>query len=262
MAEVHEQWTTEIGPHFIMEERELLPLGDCGAQELRAHGQRIRSDHAQLRQMLETLSASELSLQAGPFGQALEDHVRFEERVWFPALEAALDPTTLETLAWRLQHDPDSIITSFERDDDQVWVAMLDCGHSQHIRHAPPFQLAAWVNDPDERAAHLSERLRCPLCRMPRLPTCATSYKQTPEYDDTTLPAGLLRSHQLRAGTWGEIVVLEGRVHYVLEDEGDLTLVLRPGVLGIVAPERPHHIELQPDARVFVRFCRCPEPGA
>jgi tellurite resistance-related uncharacterized protein len=62
----------------------------------------------------------------------------------------------------------------------------------------------------------------------------------------------------LRAGAWGEIDVLEGRVRYVLEDEGELTFVLRPGVVGIVAPERPHHIELDPGARLRIRFCRCP----
>ncbi|PRQ07571.1 DUF3565 domain-containing protein [Enhygromyxa salina] len=257
VAEIRTQWTAEIAPHFTAEERELLPLSDCGDQQLRAHAQRIRSDHAQLRQLLDTLAPSNLADQAPELGQLLAAHVRFEERTWFPALEAALDPSTLEALSHRLQPIPESQITGFHRDDEDIWVAELDCGHAQHIRHAPPFSLAAWVNEPAERAAHLGTRLRCQLCRMPRRPPCATMYKQTPEYDETTIPAGLLRSHRLRGGAWGEIEVIAGTVEYVLEDEDNLTFALRPGVLGIVAPERPHHIALGPSARVRVRFCRC-----
>ncbi|PRQ04271.1 hypothetical protein ENSA5_09200 [Enhygromyxa salina] len=157
------------------------------------------------------------------------------------------------------QSAPESRITGFRRDEDGVWVAELECGHPQHIRHAPPFQLAAWVNDEAGRAAHIGTPLRCQLCRMPRLPPDAAAYKQTPEYDDATIPAGLLRSHRLRPGSWGEIVVLEGRVHYVLEDEDNLTFALRPGVPGVVAPERPHHIRLEPGARVQIQFFREPE---
>ncbi len=34
-------------------------------------------------------------------------------------------------------------------------MAELGCGHSQHIRHAPPFRLAPWVLDDDERNARI-----------------------------------------------------------------------------------------------------------
>jgi tellurite resistance-related uncharacterized protein len=70
------------------------------------------------------------------------------------------------------------------------------------------------------------------------------------------MPAALSQSHRLKAGTWGEIVVVSGRLLYVLEDASDLAFVLSPGVPGTVAPERPHHVAPQGPVRFFVRFLR------
>ncbi|MDB4946391.1 MAG: hypothetical protein JWP97_5925 [Labilithrix sp.] len=91
---------------------------------------------------------------------------------------------------------------------------------------------------------------------MPKLPPDVAPYKQTPVFDRVSVPAGLKRSHTVKAGTWGEIVVEHGRVGYVLEDDGDLTIVLNPGIIGVIAPERPHHVQPEDDARFFVRFSK------
>jgi tellurite methyltransferase len=255
-AAARERFEHELSPHFVLEDRELLPLSDCGDAALRAHAEQIRDDHAALREAFSQLTADQLAAQRDVLADRLEAHVRFEERTWFPALEAALDAEALGTLARRLVPEPQSAITGFQRESDTAWVAELDCGHTQHIRHAPPFKLAPWVVDEQGRAEHVGALLSCPLCRMPRLPACARTYKSTPIYDAASLPGGLLRSHRLKRGSWGRIVVLEGLVRYILEDEGSLTFVLRPGVPGIVAPERPHHIEADPDARVRIDFLK------
>ena len=94
--------------------------------------------------------------------------------------------------------------------------------------------------------------LPCPACRMPKLPPDVVEYKRTAELDATTVPAGLTKTHRLKAGVWGELVVLSGHVVYVLEDAGDATVVLRDGLPGIIAPESPHHIEPMSGARFFV----------
>jgi tellurite methyltransferase len=151
--------------------------------------------------------------------------------------------------------DPEAAIQTFRQDPNGDWVAELACGHSQHIRHAPPFQLAEWVTSAEGRDAHLGVRLPCKFCRMPRLPGDAVEYKRTASFESHTVPAALTRSHRLKTDTWGEIVVTAGRVLYVLEDES-LALMLRPGVVGRIAPERPHHIEPQGDAVFFIRFLR------
>jgi len=58
----------------------------------------------------------------------------------------------------------DRPIVAFRQDDVGTWVAELACGHSQHIRHNPPFRLAAWVLDADQRNERLGADIECPLC--------------------------------------------------------------------------------------------------
>jgi len=43
-------------------------------------------------------------------------------------------------------------------------VAELECGHRQHVRHDPPWQLRPWVTTAAGRAAYLGVELRCVLC--------------------------------------------------------------------------------------------------
>lgn len=257
LAEVQRRWEEVIAPHFFVEERELVPLSICGGESLCSQAEEIRSQHAELRRCFAGLNADNMEAQGAVLGRLLAAHIRFEERSWFPALEAALNAETMQALSWRLQANPESIIQGFERDGKGEWVAILDCGHSRHIRHQPPFRYAPWVESERGRDSQLGARIGCSLCHMPRLPHCLKPQKETPLFSEHSVPAGLLRSHQLRAGTWGQIVVEAGRVHYVLEDEGGRTFVLHPGVVGVVAPERPHHVRPQHAARFRVRFLRC-----
>jgi hypothetical protein len=53
----------------------------------------------------------------------------------------------------RKRTDPDegrpvSLITGFHQDEDGHWVVELSCGHTQHLRHQPPWQARPWVLDP------------------------------------------------------------------------------------------------------------------
>lgn len=55
-------------------------------------------------------------------------------------------------------------IVGYHQNDEQDWVAELECGHSQHVRHDPPWQNRPWVLTPETRAAHLGTILSCRLC--------------------------------------------------------------------------------------------------
>jgi tellurite resistance-related uncharacterized protein len=46
------------------------------------------------------------------------------------------------------------------------------------------------------------------------LPPGLVAYKRTPEFDENTLPAGLKKAHSTKAGVWGVIHILEGRLIY------------------------------------------------
>jgi catechol 2,3-dioxygenase-like lactoylglutathione lyase family enzyme len=55
-------------------------------------------------------------------------------------------------------------IVGYHQDDEGHWVAELRCGHGQHVRHDPPWQLRPWVVTAEGRAAHIDLELECLLC--------------------------------------------------------------------------------------------------
>ena len=58
-------------------------------------------------------------------------------------------------------------VTAFRQDEEGVWVAVLDCGHTQHVRHDPPWQNRPWVVTAAGRHAHLGSGLECAKCEKP-----------------------------------------------------------------------------------------------
>jgi hypothetical protein len=58
----------------------------------------------------------------------------------------------------------DRAIVGFHQDDEQHWVAQLDCGHVQHVRHNPPWINRPWVVTAAGRARVLGQTLPCRKC--------------------------------------------------------------------------------------------------
>ncbi len=94
------------------------------------------------------------------------------------------------------------------------------------------------------------------------LPPGLRAYRRTPTFDQGTLPAALRRQHQTKAGVWGLIHVLEGRLRYRTFDP-DSETVLTPQVRGVVRPQQLHEVEPLGSMRMFVEFHAAPEdiPG-
>ena len=55
-------------------------------------------------------------------------------------------------------------IVGFRQDLEQDWIAELACGHTQHVRHAPPWQVRPWVLTSEGRAGRLGTSLPCRQC--------------------------------------------------------------------------------------------------
>jgi len=83
--------------------------------------------------------------------------------------------------------------------------------------------------------------------------TMVAPYRSTPVFDETTLPAALRREHRTKAGVWGVIRVIEGRLSLTLADEGR-EAILTPGCPGLVLPDQPHHVEPLGPMRMQVDF--------
>lgn len=55
-------------------------------------------------------------------------------------------------------------IIGFHKDEEDDWVAELQCGHNQHVRHNPPWMLRPWVTTEKGRKNRLGKKLSCKKC--------------------------------------------------------------------------------------------------
>lgn len=55
-------------------------------------------------------------------------------------------------------------IVGLKQDDVGDWIALLECGHTQHVRHDPPWEVREWVTSEVGRAGRIGTTLSCPLC--------------------------------------------------------------------------------------------------
>lgn len=91
------------------------------------------------------------------------------------------------------------------------------------------------------------------------LPPDVMPYARTADFTESTVPPGLLRSHTTKAGAWGLIHVLEGRLAYRITDvrRPPTETVLSPeGGPGIVEPTVLHEVEPLGKVRFYVEFLR------
>jgi tellurite resistance-related uncharacterized protein len=78
-------------------------------------------------------------------------------------------------------------------------------------------------------------------------------YKSTPVFDEETLPAGLRREHRTKAGVWGVIRMIEGRLRLTFTATGE-ERILSPSAPGLVRPEEPHLVAPLGAMRMQVDF--------
>lgn len=147
-------------------------------------------------------------------------------------------------------------IVDFGIDEAGDRFARLDCGHRQHVRHRPPFVERAWTETEEGRAGMIGAALDCVRCDRLEMPDGVAAYRETPVFTADTVPAGLLKDHQTKAGTWGRLDVLAGCVVYRLAPPVSRRLTLAAGDSAAIPPEALHHVEPDADARFRVVFLK------
>ena len=81
----------------------------------------------------------------------------------------------------------------------------------------------------------------------------ALPYRTTPVFDEHSLPAALRGEHSTKAGVWGVIRVLEGRVRLTwIEPAGEQWLT--PASPGLVLPAQPHFVTPDGPMKMQVEF--------
>lgn len=59
----------------------------------------------------------------------------------------------------------DRRIVAYNQDEAGDWIAVLECGHTQHVRHDPPWQVREWVTTEAGRRGRIGTVLVCGACR-------------------------------------------------------------------------------------------------
>ena len=147
-------------------------------------------------------------------------------------------------------------ITGFHRDQEGDWVAELDCGHGQHTRHRPPFISRPWVVTAAGRRKVLGAELYCVLCERMEWPEGFAAYKRTPEFTETTVPAGLTRNHTTKRGVWARLHVVSGELDYHVEAPVDRSFRVAAGASEVIVPELPHRVGVIGAVCFYVEFWR------
>ncbi len=95
-----------------------------------------------------------------------------------------------------------------------------------------------------------------------RLPEGLVLTRTTDVFDSETVPAGLLRAHRVATSVWGRLVVHNGSIRFVFEDDPDNAVTVGAGESVVIPPSRPHHVEPGEMCGFVVEFYRrAEEPG-
>jgi tellurite resistance-related uncharacterized protein len=93
----------------------------------------------------------------------------------------------------------------------------------------------------------------------PAVRTAPAPYRSTPVFDQETLPSALRGRHATKAGVWGLIRVIEGKLRLTyLEPSSEILLDAEQA--AIVLPEQPHFVTPQGPMKMQVDFYDRP-PG-
>jgi tellurite resistance-related uncharacterized protein len=91
---------------------------------------------------------------------------------------------------------------------------------------------------------------------MRELPDHIQAYKRSPTFTEISVPAGLLKAHSTKPGSWGKIVVLEGQLRYRILEPVLEEVVLSAEKHGVVEPTVPHEVEPLGAVSFYVEFYR------
>ena len=113
-----------------------------------------------------------------------------------------------------------------------------------------------------ERAWSSDERRQRGVVRrsvMIELPAGCELVRTTREFDEHTVPAGLLAAHRVAEGLWGRLVVRDGSVGFGFDDGNERTVSV--GESQVIPPGRLHHLSIDGAVRFVVEFHRPSDVG-
>ena len=111
------------------------------------------------------------------------------------------------------------------------------------------------------REAMLGTELDCVRCDRMEWPDGLAAYRRTPEFDETTIPAGLKSEHATKRGVWARIHVVSGVLRYRVGAPVRQSFRIEPNSLAVIVPEVRHRVEPVGPVRFFIEFWRVERPA-
>jgi tellurite methyltransferase len=147
----------------------------------------------------------------------------------------------------------------FHQDAEGHWVAELVCGHTQHVRHQPPFTLRPWVTTPEGRAGRLGQSLECAACDRQEMPAGYAPYRHTATFTQASVPQGLLHQHQTKPGVWALVHVSSGCLEFCERTgSGETRREVAAGQTATIRPNVEHRVAPLGEVEFYVEFWRGP----
>lgn len=86
-------------------------------------------------------------------------------------------------------------------------------------------------------------------------PSTLVAYRRTEVFTEETVPESLLSEHDLNAGVWGLLRVLEGELGFVDLEEGR-EVVLNRAAPCFIEPQQRHRVELRGPVKFYIEYYR------
>ena len=106
-------WNDDLNNHFKQEENLFVSFNSRSTEASKLYEQ-MKSEHEQMRQMVHQISSEEVNYELlEHFYTALESHIRFEERIYFPLIESVATDEELLHIGNITEQLPDTTCIHF-----------------------------------------------------------------------------------------------------------------------------------------------------
>jgi|GEM_PF-893351 len=95
-------------------------------------------------------------------------------------------------------------IIRFHKDEKGDWIVDLDCGHSRHMRHDPPWSNMDWIHSSEARWDRMQQPIECRSCDERKEPFI--DLKLEAEEETTSDPRDLQVAAAVKAACLKEVI--------------------------------------------------------
>jgi len=88
------------------------------------------------------------------------------------------------------------------------------------------------------------------------IPKDAKCYARSPDFNRKTVPEKLLSDHNLKAGTWGKLIVIRGEIRYFNAGSKAPDAIILAPESHVIPTQQMHFIQVSEEAEFYIEFWR------